>query len=64
MIDIIKTSICQECGHCMVCIIEGEDGSIRYADCEENLYALPVQKGNHCPYFVKGEKDEKNPSTI
>ena len=60
MIDIIKTSICQECGHCMVCIIEGEDGSIRYADCEENLYAFPVQKGNHCPYFVKGEKDEKN----
>ena len=64
MIDIIKTSICHECGHCMVCIIEGKDGSIMYADCEENLYAFPVQKGNHCPYFVKGEKDEKNPSTI
>ena len=45
-------------------VVDAEYGSIRYADCEENLYAFPVQKGNHCPYFVKGEKDEKNPSTI
>ena len=62
MIDIFKTSICQECGHCMVCIIEGKDGLIRYADCEENLYAFPVQKGKTCLYFVKGENNETSPT--
>ena len=62
MIDIIKTSICQECGHYMVSdpVVDTEYGTIRYADCEENLYAFPVQKGKTCPYFVKGENDEKN----
>ena len=63
MIDIIKTSICHECGHYIVsdAVVDTEYGTIRYADCEENLYAFPVQKGKTCPYFVKGENDE--PST-
>lgn len=56
MIDIFKTSICHECGHCMVCIIEGKDGSIRYADCEENLYAFPVQKRKSLPVFCERRK--------
>lgn len=64
MIDIIKTSICQECGHMVSdAVVDTEYGAIRVADCEENLYAFPVQKGNHCPYFVKGENNETS-STI
>lgn len=64
MNDIIKTSICHECGHYMVSdvLVDTEYGSIRYADREENVYAFPVQKGKICPYFVKGENNETSPT--